>query len=331
LVVGSVSPVPYLKRVVAKKEGIDREIPLDTNTTFGVDTSLWEIKNKYPIFSDKGILSVDGVINIGEFNSISLGTGFVPLIFEKKIIKYDSLDTTNNLPQDSVKGKVIKEKYDFRVAIGGEFSPISFFRFNGSGRYSLIQNSLDRYDFRIRILPSSTVELLTYIIGESGRIDSTNYFSVMFYREVTEWGLSFNGFPSENSSIELDYHLTNVKREGSDHFFSFSASTAHLTGGITLGFGVHGFTLKPYGGFELPFLKFFSLVGNAEYYRVDETDDDNIHFMTIFSGGLKANFYPIGLTIYPKVEYINNRYYKQDLRFLLTSSLLISGFKGSYK
>ena len=87
-------------------------------------------------------------------------------------------------------------------------------------------------------------------------------------------------------------------------------------------------TFRPYGGIKLPFLKVFTLEGSGEYCYIDETDKDNIYHLLQFSGGLKIGISPIGLTIFPRVEYITNRYFTKDLRLLVTTNLLINRFWG---
>lgn len=214
----------------------------------------------------------------------------------------------------------------FRAALGTIVEPTDYLKIDGTGRFSTAVKGFDHLDARITVLPSSSLSFSTWFLSEKDRVDSTNYFSILMHDQLSEFGAQMEFFPDGGGSVLGGYSLTSVKNEGIDHFFFVNASkNTYLDGGITFGIGYHGMTVQPRGGFSFPMLKIFTLKGSAEYYMVDETDDDGTHHLISFSGGLKTRF-PFGLTIYPRAEYITNRYYSQDVRFLITSTLYLHKF-----
>jgi hypothetical protein len=133
-------------------------------------------------------------------------------------------------------------------------------------------------------------------------------------------------FEGGGGMLQADYHITTVRDEGVDHFLSFNLENHYIDGGVVLSAGWHGSTVRPYGGFKLPFLKFFSLVGSGEYAYVNRRVTRQIYHFAVLSGGLKMAFNPIGFTLYPRVEYCTNRYYTNDVRLLVTAGLLFTRF-----
>ncbi len=302
------------------------------------DTLIDTVIRKFDIISDPAkntAFSIDGSFSIIPFTTITAAASLVPKAFDKTVYGFDTIKVrhTDFATYDSLADSVIitsrNEKEDFRLALGADISPVWALRFKGSMRFSLIQKGIDRFDGRLILFRGKPVELSTYITGEKGRIDSTNYFSVMFHRQITEFGISLNAFPGGESFLSVDYHITGIVNEGLDHFLSFDAANRYFNAGIVLGAGFHGLILKPSAGFRLPFLKIFTLQGAGEYSYIDETDKDNIYHLLTFSGGLKIAVRKIGLTIFPRAEYITNRYYTRDIRLLLTTNLLINKFWGA--
>ncbi|MBN1576841.1 MAG: hypothetical protein JW913_09830 [Chitinispirillaceae bacterium] len=337
--IGMYVPTPYVERTAYFEKEYLPPIKDTVADTFIIkDTLKQKFRDKTPFLSTpakSGILLLDGSVAAIPFTTITWATALVPKTFEKTTFLYDTTKVrrTDNVTYDSLADSIgvtsLNEKGDFRMALGANISPLSLLRLTGSGRFSIIQKGFDRFDGRITVIPMEILELSAYIIGEKGRIDSTNYFSMMFHRQLTEFGLTLNAFfQDENIFLQADYHMITIADEGIDHFISFDVSNPYLNGGVVLGAGFHGTTLRPYGGAKLPFLKIFSLEGSGEYCFVDETDADNIHHMVVLSGGLKTSIHPIGLTIFPRIEYITNRYFTKDVRFLLTTTLLINHFWG---
>lgn len=284
-----------------------------------------------------GMFLVDAAVTAIPRTTITAALGIMPPPYTKSVTTVDATPVAQPAHdlQDApaaIGGSAANEvESDFRMALGAIVEPVSLLRLNGSGRFSAAQKAIDRYDLRATVRASTIFEGSLYLTGERGRYDSTNYFSVMLYEQLTEFGGAIDIFPDGGFFIHGDYHITSVKNEGADHFITFDISNRAITGGIVFGAGYHGTTLRPYAGLRIPMGKFFSLVGSGEFLWVDETDDDDVHNLFVASGGIRAAFFPVGLTIFPRVEYITNRYYKKDLRFLLTTNLLISHFRGAQR
>ena len=245
------------------------------------------------------------------------------------------------------------------MALGADIAPVDFLRFTGSGRFSVYHRGFDRFDTRLRFLPGKVGDVSVYLLGEKGRIDTTNYFSIMFFKQLYEYGLTANFFSESGIAVQLDYHSTIFTDEVSDHFLTFDASNRNLYGGAVLGLGYHGQAIRTYGGISVPFFKVFTFRGGAEFYRQFPVvyraapydtvlvntlweagmTQEQVHAIlaaqdpvedrktpanaVLFTSGLRMTFASIGLSLYPRVEYITNRYYKQDVRFLLTTNVLI--------
>ncbi|MBN1307018.1 MAG: hypothetical protein JXA18_03815 [Chitinispirillaceae bacterium] len=338
--IGMYVPTPYVEETAYfEKELLPPVRDTVADTLIIRDTLKEKFKYEAPFLSTpakSGMLLLDGWVTAIPFTTLTWATTLVPKAFEKTTFLYDTLQVrhTDNVTYDTIADSVVvtsvKETGDFRMALGANVSPISLVRLTGSGRFSIVQKGFDRFDGRLTVVPIELLEVSAYIIGEKGRVDSTNYFSILFHRQLIEYGLTLNAFfKDENIFLEGDYHMVTIADEGIDHFISLDVSNRYLNGGVVLGAGFHGMTVRPYGGAKLPFLKFFSLVGSGEYCFTDETDADNIHHMAVLSGGLKTAIHPIGLTIFPRIEYITNRYFAKDVRFLLTTTLLINHFWGA--
>ena len=319
--------------------------------------------------AEAGVAMIDGVLSMIPHTNLFYSLALVPGTVLHPTVSLDSIphiDGTGVLHTDSLALVEHSGKTggDFRVALGADITPVSFLRLTGSGRFSAYHKGIDRFDTRLRFLPGKVGDISVYWLGEKGVIDSVNYFSAMFFKQLHEFGLTANFFSDAGIAVQLDYHATSFVDEGADHFMSVDVSHRYFCLGGVLGFGYHGASVRPYGGFSLPFLRFFSLEGNAEFFRTfpvqvrpaayDPARVDSIWSLAVsdtlrslllaqleaetrsikmtprnavlFAGGLKMAFTPIGLTIYPRVEYIMNRYYKQDVRFLLTTNLLIKKY-----
>ncbi|MBN1760356.1 MAG: hypothetical protein JW863_18655 [Chitinispirillaceae bacterium] len=323
---------------------------------------------KHNLLSNPGksmVAMLDGSLSMIPFSTLTYGLSLVPAPYMRS---HYGLDTT--FSRDINTGSLVVDtvdrtysegdtKGDFRIALGTDIAPVSFLRFTGSGRYSVYHKGLDRFDARLRFLPGKVGDISVYFLGDKGRIDSTNYFSLMCFKQLHEFGLTANFFSESGIAVQLDYHATSFIDEGTDHFLSFDASQRFLFGGAVLGLGYHGESIRAYGGFSLPFLKVFSLEGNAEFYRVfpnvyrdapfdpelinllweqlgslelvnaalatlpDEKINASPQNAVLFAGGLKILFRRAGLKFYPRVEYVTNRYYTKDMRFRFTTDILI--------
>jgi hypothetical protein len=272
---------------------------------------------------------------------VNLGGGLVvpsPEDTLKKIISNANIllaDFRNtSIPLTTLNGAFAIEKSlhgesDLRVALGTCVEPMKSLRFDGTGRFSTGAKGIDHLDGRLTYMPSGGLNMSAFFISEKGRIDSLNYFTVLMHEQLTELGCRLDYFPEGGGCVQAGYHVTSVKNEGSDHFFLINAASQVLEGGIVFGIGSHGMTVRPHGGCSFALGKYVFLKGSGEYLLVDEKDSEGTHQMVALSGGLKCAFYPIGLTIYPRVEYITNRYYSQDVRLLVTTSLLIHNFWGN--
>lgn len=238
-----------------------------------------------------------------------------------------------SLPFTSINGAFASEKslqgllsvLTTRCALATEIAPNDFIRFDGSGRFSTAVNGLDHIDARLTLVPSPGLEVSTWFLSEKDRIDSLNYFSIMMHEQLNEIGARLDYYPEGGGCVQGEYHVSTTKNEGTDHFFIVNAANKFLDGGVTFGNGYHGMTLRPHGGFKFLLGDYLQLKGSAEYCLIDETDNDSTYHLVTLSGGVKTIF-PFGLTIYPRVEYITNRYYSQDVRFLMTSSVLLHKF-----
>ncbi len=364
LAAGLLTPSPWGKQEVEIQPIFD---PLTSQTIYISDTTYKHYLLANP--SHSMVAMLDGAVSAIPFTTLTYGLSLVPAPAVRSTFGFDTLPRFN---PDS--GKVVVDSLvkvvrdgdntgDFRMALGADFSPVSFVRFTGSGRFSLYHKGFDRFDARLRFLPGSVGDISVYVLGEKGRIDSTNYFSIMFFKQLTEFGLTSNFYFESGAVIQLDYHATSFVDEGADHFLSFDASHRYVYGGAVLGFGYHGQIIRTYGGCALPLGKVFSLRGGAEFYRqfpalyepapfdpefIDllwtdpnmtpeqveailaglepAKDMKSPHNAILFTGGIKMSFSRIGLSLYPRMEYITNRYYKKDVRFLLTTNLLIRKF-----
>ncbi len=338
----------------------------------GIDDILAKgYKYKHSFFSNParaGLLLLDGSLSVIPFTTLTAALGFTPAPgYMQPFFALDSVPFVTEygvVRPDSLVPEVVEhpadDRHDFRAALGIDVSPVSFVRISGSGRFSSIEKRIDRYDGRLTVYPSKMVELSAYVSGEKGRIDSTNFFTIMLYDQISEFGLAFNAFPSNGVCIQGDYHSSFINNAGGDHFFSFDISSRYLSGGAGFSSGYHGMTIRPHAGVSLPFLKIFSLEGAGEFYRVWPlvrkdliTKSDTLggpipagyaglvkygtttrkigfapNNAVFLSGGIKMSI-PVGLTIFPRIEYLINRYYAQDVRFLLTTNLLIRSYRGS--
>jgi hypothetical protein len=274
-------------------------------------------------------------------------------------------DPVSGLPgKDTVPVFEEPGKDDVRAALGVNVSPEAFVRFSGSARYSNVHKGLDRLDGRLTIIPAAISEISAYYFMSKGQIDSTNYLAYMFLDQLQEIGASADFFPDKVSCIHLDYHVITSVNEGADHFFTFNASNRALFGGVTLSTGYNGTVIHPYSSARFPFWKVFTLDAAVDFYRIFRTEYKSVPYDTSyvlvpavtldpltgdtlsittpewpkckkirspynvlhFSGGIRLDFSSIGLSIHPRAEYIINRYYKQDVRFLLTTKLLIFNY-----
>ena len=275
------------------------------------------------------------------------------------------VDPLSGAVTDSVvKSEKEPGKDDIRGALGVAITPPGFIRFNGSARFSKVHNGFDRIDGRITVIPSDMTELTGYYLSSRSQFDSTNYLSYMFLDQLQELGASANFFPDKNTCIHVDYHFNSAANEGADHFFTFNATNNRLFGGITLSTGYNGTVIHPFASVRLPFWKVVTLEGAADFYRVfrtrhfetpwdsttitepvittDPATGDTLSItpyepgvikkaqspynIVYLTGGLKIEIPRIGLSIHPQAQYIVNRYYKQDVRFLLTTKLLIYNY-----
>jgi hypothetical protein len=325
------------------------------------DTSTPGITYEHDFFgtpSNAGFALIDGTVSAIPFTTIIAAVALVPAPFMRPTFAFDSIpavDTINSQlvsrPDSLVWGGAVEqpvdEKSDIRAALGVDISPIPMLRFTGSGRFSVVQKSIDRFDSRLTVLPIQVIEVSAYVLGEKGRVDSTNFFSRLFYEQFYEFGISLNAFPPDvKVCIQGDYHAMSVKDEGVDHFLSFVVAHPNVSGGGGLSLGCHGQTVRAHGGFSLPFLKVFSFEGAGEFYRawpvvykeemlspsvitmIEKKEDQGPYNAAYLSGGLKLSIAPVGLTVYPRMEYVINRYYSHDFRFLCTMNLILRGFWG---
>lgn len=364
LAAGLLTPSPWGKQVVGIQQNFD---PLTSQTIFLPDTTYKHYLLGNP--SNSMVAMLDGTVSAIPFTTLTYGLSLVPAPVVRSTFGYDTLPRFNpdsgKVVADSLV-KVVREgdnTGDFRMALGADISPVSYLRFTGSGRFSLYQKGIDRFDARLRFLPGRVGDISVYVLGEKGRIDSTNYFSIMLLKQLTEFGLTANFFSESGIAVQLDYHATSFDDEGTDHFLTFDVSHRYLYGGGVLGFGYHGQIIRAYGGFAAPIGKVISLRGGAEFYRqfparyqpapFDPEYEDLLWMQPnitpeeveailaglepvkdmksprnaiLFTGGIKMSFSRIGLSLYPRMEYITNRYYKKDVRFLLTTNLLIRKF-----
>ena len=327
-----------------------------------------ETKYKHYLLSNpstSAVAMLDGALSMIPFTNLTYALALVPAPYMRSTLGYDSIsyiDPISGLLRNDSLILTTKEgdkTGNFLMALGADISPVSFLRFTGSGRFSAYHKGIDRFDARLRFLPGDIGDISVYFLGEKGRIDSTNYFSIMFFKQLYEYGLTANFFSGTDIAVQFDYHFTSFHDEGTDHFIALDASNRYLHGGGVLGLGYHGESIRAYGGFSLPFLKIFSLRGNAEFYRqfpsvyqpvpydpefaealkaigitdvgIDSVfasmDPEKVHKTprnaVLLSAGLKMSIKAIGLSFYPRVEYISNRYYKEDVRFLLTTNLFL--------
>jgi len=287
---------------------------------------------------------VDVALTAGKATTLNFGGGLIvptplyigqntnkPLLSNPEKSSILTADfTTTALPYTTLVGACAMEKslqgvLSTRIGLGTTVALNDYLRFDGTGRFSTAVKGFDHLDARLTYLPSKGLEVSAWVLNERDRIDSLNYFSILLYEQLTETGARLDYYPEGGGCVQGEYHVTSIKNEGIDHFIIVNAANTYLDGGVTLGTGYHGMTLRPRGAFSFPFLTYLQLKGTAEYCLIDETDNDGTYNLTSISGGLKGVF-PIGLTIYPRVEYITNRYYSQDIRFLMTSSLLLHKF-----
>lgn len=325
------------------------------------------------LLSDPGkaaFATFDGSFSAIPFTTLNAAVSYVPPSYMHPVMVIDSvpgIDAFGN-PTMLYSKREKKNKGDLNMALGLDLSPVPFIRLTGSGRLSFVQKGVDRFDGRLTVLPTKMLEVSAYALTEKGRIDSTNYFSVMFQEQLYEYGLILNLFPETDISVQVDAHFVSVEDEGADVFFTFDASNSNLNLGIALGTGYHGSIIRPYGGFRLPFLKVFTLEGTGEFFRafpdvyvpvpwvptpdsmgmLPEIPQDSLpsddgaepvlikkglspYNAVLLSGGLKIAIPPAGLTFFPRIEYIMNRYYINDIRFLLTTNLLLRKYRGNRK
>jgi hypothetical protein len=223
--------------------------------------------------------------------------------------------------------KSLHGENDIRAALGTSVEPIKTLRFDGTGRFSTAVKGLDHLDTRLTFMPSEGLRAAAFFINEKGRIDSLNYFTILMHEELTEFGCLIDYYPEGGGCVQAGYHMTSVKNEGADHFVLVNAANRALDGGFVFGTGYHGLTFRPHLGFNFAMGKYLFLKGSGEYLYWNESNDDDENGQAIvLSGGIKAAIFSIGLTIYPRVEYITNHYYSQDVRFLVTTSLLLHTF-----
>lgn len=343
-VYGLAVPSPYAKILMNNVLDISGN-PTDSFTT--------EYKQYYLSDPNKAsVMLLDGALSMIPFTTLNLSFGIVPAPYMhlRKTGDYvfDVSDPASGLPgKDTMPVFEEPGKDDVRAALGVNISPEAFVRFSGSGRYSKVHNGLDRLDGRLTIIPAAIAEISAYYFMSKGQIDSTNYLAYLFLDQLQEIGVSADFFPDKASCIHLDYHFITSANEGANHFFTFNASNRALFGGITLSTGYNGLVIHPFGSVRFPFWKVFTLEAAADYYRVFRTEYYSAPYDTLsilippppkikkfrspynivnVSAGIRLDISSIGLSIHPRAEYLVNRYYKQDVRFLLTTKLLINNY-----
>lgn len=237
----------------------------------------------------------------------------------------------SSLPFTTLTGAFATEKSlqglgDTRTALGITLEPSSLIQFDGSARFSTAVKGFDHIDGRLSLYPSTAIKTSLFLLSERGRIDSLNYFTNLMFDKITEAGLLFDYYTDANGIIQAGYHFTSIINQGTDHFLFVNAANETIDLGMTFAFGYHGLMVRPKGGLNLALGKYIAFKGYGEYGFFDETDKDDKHQVIVLSAGLKAAFFPIGLTIYPRIEYVTNRYYTKDVRLLLTTSFLIHNY-----
>lgn len=357
---GMTVPTPYARKTLVQATDYAGNL---------IDSFSTEYKNYLLSDLNKSkVVLIDGSFSVIPFTTFNASLGFVPAPYMRSRIAYNSIpqvDPVTGTTNYTVQRTVIEPgKDDVRGALGVAIVPESFIRFNGSARYSNVQNGFDRIDGRITVIPTEQVELSGYYLSARSQFDSTNYLSYMFLDQLQELGASANFFPDKKTCIHLDYHFNSAANEGADHFFTFDANTDKWLLGIGLSAGYNGNVIHPFGSIRIPLWNVVTLEASADFYRlwryrysdvpwdsttntepVITTDPITGEVLSIMpyepaqvkksqspynvlqlSGGAKVAVSSIGLSIHPQVEYIFNRYYKQDVRFLLTTKLLIYNY-----
>lgn len=278
----------------------------------------------------------NNMVNVG--GGLVVPTPFYTDTLPKKSLISDPKNSTlyfadysnMSLPHTIINGTFAYEKSihgvsAMRVAMGTRFSPVEYLRFDGFGRYSSAVNGLDHLDARVTYMPNRATDISAWFINERDRIDSLNYFSILMHENFTEVGTRIDYYLENDGCLQGGYHGVLVKNKGLDHFLMVNAASRYLDGGLTFGIGYHGMTIRPKGGFSLPVLSFFKLKGSAVYQLIEESGEEKRRSTVALTGGIKGIF-PFGFTMYPRVEFVTNRYYKEDIRFLFTTSLLLHSF-----